>query len=153
LEKSTPVKNLNEEGREFMQSKPAMQERDSWTSMFQPDVLAAAQYMDKWRYQGRHEPEKMLMCAVLEDAITCFQKFSSASTARGRAMFEEAENWLMHEESDWLFSFEYICQTLNLDPDYIRAGLTRWRTSERAHHRKVRLFYVVRTGRRVRKTM
>lgn len=136
-----------------MQDKPAMQERDSWTSLFQPDVLAAAQYMEKWRYRRNHEPEKMLMCAVLEDAITCFQKFSSSSTARGLALFKEAERWLMHEQSDWLFSFEYICQALNLDPNYIRAGLVRWRSSDRAHHRKIRLFYVVRTGRRVRKTM
>ena len=55
-----------------MHDKPVAQERDGWTSMFQPDVLAAAQYMEKWRYQRSHEPEKMLMCAVLEDAITCF---------------------------------------------------------------------------------
>lgn len=136
-----------------MGDKAAVQERDSWTSMFQADVLASTQYMEKWRYQRSQDPEKMLMYAVLEDAITCFQKFSSASSARGKGLFKDAENWLMHEQSDWLFSFEKICELLDLDPDYIRAGLVRWRSSSLARQTKIRLFYVVRTGRRVRKTV
>jgi len=136
-----------------MGEKSAAQEREGWTSMFQPDVLAPAQYMDKWRYRISHEPEKMLMCAVLEDAITRFQKFSSASSAQGRTAFSEAEEWLMREKSNWLFSFEQICAALNLDPNYIRAGLRRWRANSAARQRKIRLFYVVRPGRRARKTM
>ena len=56
-----------------MRDKSVAQERESSTSLFQPDVLAAAQYMTKWRNQRNPEPEKMLMYAVLEDAIICFQ--------------------------------------------------------------------------------
>ena len=136
-----------------MRDKSVAQERESWTSLFQPDVLAAAQYMTKWRNQRNSEPEKMLMYAVLEDAITCFQRFSSASDARGRAAFSDAEDWLMHEKSDWFFSFEPICEALNLNPDYIRAGLLHWRRSALGRQRKIRLFYVVRAGRRARKAM
>ena len=136
-----------------MRDKSVAQERDGWTSMFQPDVLAAAQYLEKWRYQRSHEPEKMLMYAVLEDAITCFQRFSSASGARGRAAFNDAENWLMHEKSDWFFSFEPICEALSLNPDYIRAGLRHWRRTAPGRQRKIRLFHAVRAGRRARKAM
>lgn len=136
-----------------MGAKPAAQEREGSNSMFQPDVLAAAQYMDKWRYRISHEPEKMLMCAVLEDAIARFQKFSSASNAHGQMAFKEAEEWLMREKSEWLFSFEQICEALSLDPNYIRAGLRRWQANSAARRRKIRLFYVVRPGRRVRKAM
>ena len=121
--------------------------------MFQPDVLAAAQYMTKWRNQRNPEPEKMLMYAVLEDAIICFQRFSSASGARGRAAFNDAENWLMHEKSDWFFSFEPICEALSLNPDYIRAGLLHWRRTAPGRQRKIRLSHVVRAGRRARKAM
>ena len=119
--------------------------------MFQPDVLASAQYMEKWRYRRSYEPEKMLMCAVLEDAITCYQRFSSVSNGRGRAAFKEAENWLMHEKTDWPFSFERICEALDLNPDYIRTGLARWRSDTPRQQIKTRLFYVVRIGRRVRR--
>jgi len=136
-----------------MRDKSVAQERESWTSLFQPDVLAAAQYMTKWRNQRNHEPEKMLMYAVLEDAITCFQRFSSASGARGRAAFNDAENWLMHEKSDWFFSFEPICEALSLNPDYIRAGLLHWRRTAPGRQRKIRLFHVVRAGRRARRAM
>jgi hypothetical protein len=59
----------------------------------------------------------------------------------------------MREKSNWLFSFEQICQSLNLDPDYIRNGLRRWRNGSTARQRKIRLFYVVRPGRRARKSM
>jgi len=136
-----------------MHEKSAAREREAWTSMFQPDVLAPAQYMEKWRYRISHEPEKMLMYAVLEDAVTRFQKFASSSNAHGRTAFREAEEWLMREKSNWLFSFEQICQSLNLEPDYIREGLRRWQNGSTARQRKIRLFYVVRPGRRVRKSM
>jgi hypothetical protein len=119
--------------------------------MFQPDVLASAQYMEKWRYRRSHEPEKMLMCAVLEDAIVCYQRFFLVSTGSGRAAFKEAENWLMHEKSDWPFSFERICEALDLSPDYIRTGLARWRSDAPKQRLKTRLFYVVRIGRRVQR--
>jgi hypothetical protein len=133
-----------------MHSKTVAQERESWTSMFQPDVLAAAQYLERWRYRRSHEPERMLMYAVLEDAITCYQKYSSASKPRGKERFRDVENWLMREKNDWLFSFERICEVLELNPGYIRAGLARWRSSAAAPPTKLRLFYVVRNGRRVR---
>lgn len=136
-----------------MQEKSAAQERQGWTSMFQPDVLAPVQYMEKWRYRISHEPEKMLMYAVLEDAVTCFQRFAGAANAHGQTTFKEAEDWLMRERSNWLFSFEQICQSLNLDPDYIRNGLRRWQNGSTARQRKIRLFYVVRPGRRMRKSM
>jgi len=136
-----------------MHEKSAAREREAWTSMFQPDVLAPVQYMEKWRYRISHEPEKMLMYAVLEDAVTCFQRFAAASNSHERTAFSEAEEWLMREKSNWLFSFEQICQSLNLDPDYIRNGLRRWRNGSTARQRKIRLFYVVRPGRRARKSM
>ncbi len=75
----------------------------------------------------------MLMFAVLEDGIACFQKFSSARSRRGKAMFREAEIWLMHEHSDGLYAFENICDVVGLDPNYIRAGLCRWQRSGSEH--------------------
>ena len=134
-----------------MHNRFAEQDQERWTSMFEPDVLAAAQYMEKWRYQHSHEPEQLLMYAVLKDAITCFQRFSSVSSARGQAAFKDAEDWLTQEKSDWPFSFEHICEALNLNPDYIRAGLEYWRRSGLARQAKNRLFYVVRAGRQDRR--
>jgi hypothetical protein len=104
-----------------------LREHQNWLSLFQPDVLAPLQYLDRWRCRRRQNPETMLMLAVLEDGIASFQKFSLARNRQGQALFREAENWLMGEDNDWLYAFENICDVLGLSPNYIRAGLCRWR--------------------------
>jgi hypothetical protein len=45
-------------------------------------------------------------------------------------LFKEAEEWIMEKNSDWFFSFENICETLELYPDYIRQGLLRWKEAK-----------------------
>lgn len=56
-------------------------------SLFQPDTLAAAQYFDNLRRTTILEPEKRLMLAVLEDAVSCF------SGQRPGAQREKEENF------------------------------------------------------------
>jgi len=100
-------------------------------SLFQPDTLLPAQYLETTRRENHLDPEKMLMLAVLEDGVICFQKNISTRDEKGKRSLSEAEEWvLMEQNSDWLFSFDNICETLGLNPGYIREGLLRWR-----HHR------------------
>lgn len=70
--------------------------------------------------------EIALMRAVLEDAISCFQKQFVEKGHRIQRLAKEAEEWFFNENDDWPFSFENICNTLGIDPAYIRMGLTRW---------------------------
>jgi hypothetical protein len=67
------------------------------------------------------------MLAVLEDAIDCYQKFAHARDPRGTQMFEEAREWVSSTDRSWLFSFENICDTLEINADYVRRGLREWR--------------------------
>jgi hypothetical protein len=67
------------------------------------------------------------MFAVLSDAIECFQKYLTAESRTSRKLFKEAEAWIDSKESNWPYSFEQICDVLNLDSGYLRVGLTRWR--------------------------
>jgi hypothetical protein len=67
------------------------------------------------------------MLAVLEDAIDCYQKFAHARDPRGEQMFEEAREWVSSTDRGWLFSFENICDTLEINADYVRRGLREWR--------------------------
>jgi hypothetical protein len=73
------------------------------------------------------EGEEKLMLAVLENAVEYFQKYVLARKPSGKMRFQEAEEWFLEKDSDGLFSFENICQTLQLHPDYIRQGLLRWK--------------------------
>jgi hypothetical protein len=74
------------------------------------------------------------MVAVLEDAAQCFRKHLFAIDRRGQSLFEEAEEWIMEEETGAAFSFRHICEALDLEPRYIRAELRRWQHQE-SHRR------------------
>ncbi len=101
-------------------------------SLSQPDTLLPAQYLETIRRENHLDPEKMLMLAVLEDGVICFQKYITTQDEKGKRLLSEAEEWLLMEQNgeDWLFSFDNVCETLGLNPGYIREGLLRWR-----HHR------------------
>src|SRR6476620_10176608 len=73
------------------------------------------------------EGEEKLMLAVLASAIQHFQKYVLSKNERGRILFQEAEEWFLERDSDQRFSFEYICETLRLVPDYIRPGIMSWK--------------------------
>jgi len=98
-------------------------------SLFLPDTVSPAQYLEAVCRKADLEPEQELMLAVLEEAVTCFQKYFAARDKIGTRLFCEAEEWiLLPGKSGWFFSFDNICETLDLDPGYIRGGLQRWRT-------------------------
>jgi hypothetical protein len=73
------------------------------------------------------EGEEKLMLAVLESAVEDFQKYLLARHLSGKKLFREAEEWFLGKDSGALFSFESICETLQLHPDYIRQGLLLWK--------------------------
>ena len=84
----------------------------------------------------RREKEEALMLAVLADAIECFQKNVFADNERQKKAFQEAEAWILKKNNDWLFSFDSICETLQLTPDYLRQGLLRWKEAKSEGNRK-----------------
>jgi hypothetical protein len=101
---------------------------DRIASLFQPDTLMPAQYLDTYRRKTHLEPEKRLMLAVLEDAIACFQKYLLVRDVKGREMFRDAEEWILEEEDgEWLFSFDNVCEALGHNPAYVRRGLATWK--------------------------
>lgn len=113
---------------------------EGWVaSLFQPDTLLAAQYLELYRRKTHLEPEKRLMFAVLEDAIACFQDYLLARDERGKSLFRDAEEWIMKENNDWLFSFENVCDVLGLNPKYVRQGLLRWREAKLARCQKAKM--------------
>jgi hypothetical protein len=77
------------------------------------------------------EGEEKLMLAVLASAIEHFQKHVLSKDEKGRKLFQEAEEWFLEKDSDQLFSFEYICETFGLHPDYLRQGLLSWKEAKR----------------------
>jgi hypothetical protein len=99
---------------------------DGWIPLDPADIgLVEAVYKKNIR-----EGEERLMLAVLESAVEYFQKYVLARKPSGKMRFQEAEEWFLEKDSDGLFSFENICDTLQLHPDYIRNGLLRWKEAK-----------------------
>src|SRR5262245_60263149 len=76
------------------------------------------------------EGEERLMLAVLESAVEDFQKYVLARNLRGKQLFQQAEDWFLEKDSEELFTFENVCETLRLHPEHIRKGLMVWKQAK-----------------------
>ncbi len=110
---------------------------DRLAGLFEPDVLLPAQFFAAFRREGGLERERLLMLAVLEDAVDCYQKYTDAKDPRGVEIFQESQDWVGSTDRTWLFSFENICDTLEINAEYVRRGLREWR-DKNAHARRPR---------------
>ena len=81
------------------------------------------------RYQVT--PEKHLMLAILQDAVACLEKGLFRTSQRCSRPAYEAAQWIAQRDRTWLFSFESICDNLNLDAEALRQRLLR---KERYRH-------------------
>ncbi|MFI5396807.1 MAG: hypothetical protein ACHQ9S_14825 [Candidatus Binatia bacterium] len=100
---------------------------DSFAHLLQPDTLLPSQYFAIMKRKGAHEPERRLVVAVLEDAVECFQKHVRARDQKARQLFLDAEEWIGSEDRTWPFSFENICDLLQINAEYLRRGLIVWK--------------------------
>jgi hypothetical protein len=95
--------------------------------IFEPDVLAADQFHAMLRSNRGSDPERRLMVAMLEDAVSCLAKDPRYCARQQRKAFEDAHSWVNAQDSeDWVFSFSNVCEMLGFDPAYLRRGLNRW---------------------------
>ncbi len=95
--------------------------------LFEPDALLPAQFYAAFRGGSAVRGEKRLMLAVLQDALDCFQKYALAKDSHARQLFTDADEWISCGDRDWYFSFENICETLEINPQYLRRGVQQWR--------------------------
>lgn len=99
-----------------------------FVTLLETDAAVPHQYRDMFKPSFYLEPEKMLLLAVLQDAIHCFRRFCAARDRAGQQRFCEARNWIMAPSDEWIFSFHNICETLGFDAQYVRRGLLEWQT-------------------------
>ena len=86
-----------------------------------PDVILPSQWLPE--FPQRLMPEKRLLIAIVDDSVNCFLKYRFATDARGQRRFDEVMRWLLAEETDWPYSFESICEVLDLDANAVRHRL------------------------------
>ena len=71
------------------------------------------------------------MLAVLEDAVDCYRKGRWTRDPATRLLFAETREWVDSTDGRALFSFESICDFLDIDADYVRRRLRQGRAPRR----------------------
>jgi hypothetical protein len=104
----------------------AMMTDGGWVSLDAADLNV----IDSVYKKSLREGEERLMLAVLENAVEYFQKYALARKPSGKQLFQEAEEWFLDTESEALYSFQNICDTLGFHPDHIRKGLMAWKEAK-----------------------
>ena len=95
--------------------------------LFEPDVLASNQFQSTIKSGNIPDPERRLMVAILEDAVSCLSKNPRRCPRQQKKSFEEAHSWINASDAEgWIFSFTNVCETLGFDPGYLRRGLNKW---------------------------
>lgn len=105
---------------------PVSADRNLWEERLSGASVLPEQFFSRQTslYIGR--PVAVLMHAVLEDALACFQKQFMTKRPRVQRMAREAEAWFLSEDSRWPFAFVCVCAVLELEPESIRQRLKRW---------------------------
>ncbi len=88
-----------------------------------PEVLLPSQYEYLFARREHLSPVQRLMAAVLESAVYDLQRYRHARRIREKRFFREAYEWFTAQDDKGPFSFIVICEALDLDPDYLRAGV------------------------------
>lgn len=91
------------------------------------DSLTPFEFYATFKRTTYGDAERRLMAAILEDAVACLTFNRPRYSRRQQKEFAAAHAWVNEQEDiDWVFSFINICETLGMDPGYLRKGLNEW---------------------------
>jgi hypothetical protein len=101
----------------------ALSRENSTDSLLQADILVPLEFLERVKQTTYQDPEKALMVAVLRDAITCLEKYAVSRSSGNKRLFDEAIEWILSDDCEWLFSFNNVCEAVGVNPGYLRKGL------------------------------
>ncbi len=103
-----PVYDYSEES-DSTPSDPASTQRDSLGYLGDPEAENEGRAI-QWT------PELTLMLAILEDAIACYRRTLKRPRQNPEILARQAEFWIRLDDWDSPFSFNNICEALQLEP-------------------------------------
>ena len=101
---------------------------------FSDDILSQISSMPLGIHAATNQNRRMeimgefiLVQAILREAIRTYQKYAVKKGTRASRLFRDVNDWFSSDDRHWFFSFVNVCDTLGLEPTYIRTGLKLWR--------------------------
>jgi hypothetical protein len=89
--------------------------------LYEVDAVLPQQFFTHVQRRVWRAPERRLAMAILRDAIECYQGTGTATE------FTEAETWILSRDRGYLFSFENVCELLDINAEWLRRGLKQRR--------------------------
>ena len=83
-------------------------------------------------------PERALLSALLFDGIQSYMNYVFASSASHRSRYREAFNWVHKKDTEYIFSFDCVCEALGVDSNFLRYGLLNSCSSQTYEWKKAR---------------
>ena len=103
-----------------------MKDDEQLSTLLEPDVMLPEQFFAGPR-RSEERGEHRLMAAILDDAVQTYCMPQVARARGGWRAEREAGEWIESTDRSWIFSFERICEALDLDAEYIRRGVRTWK--------------------------
>jgi hypothetical protein len=92
--------------------------------------IMPVQFVDRQFQAARLQPEKHLQLAVLGDAVATHARTATETTSYAQRLFAEVDEWFGCDVAAGPFSFVGICDSLGIEPAYVRRGLGRLQRSD-----------------------
>ena len=73
--------------------------------------------------RGFCQPERRLLLAMLEDALTTALRIEPTNGRRRVSPRAQARSWILSEDVRWPYSFVNVCAFLGFDPVYLRRSV------------------------------
>lgn len=125
-------------------------ETESYTSdYFEPDIMLPDQYNAR-RVAGVDGGERKLMAALLSDGVQAYLE-QAINYVRGTNTRIDAIEWVENKDSVYIFSFDNVCGSLGINPEYLRVGLARYILKSKNKKKGLEPFPVWKRIRRPRK--
>ena len=97
---------------------------DSHADILEPDIALPGQ-MGSEKQVGIIGGERRLMAAILSDGIESYV-MNIQNHADSLTDGSEISHWIEHEDYGYVFSFDNVCESLGINPHYLRLGLRRY---------------------------
>ncbi len=98
---------------------------DSLGSFLEPDIMLPSQLLSPDE-EGLDAGERKLMAAILSDGIEAYIHQSLNSETHKSRVRQEIIDWIETEDTEYIFSFDNVCESLGINPEYLRLGLYRY---------------------------
>jgi hypothetical protein len=90
---------------------------------FEVGPVLPVQFYDLVRRCAFLDGETRLVFAILEDAVRTYLRLRDSRPRRDRIEFAEVARWFAARTGSVPFSFDYVCEVLELEPELFRRRL------------------------------